>query len=246
MPPLRLLLTGATGDIGSAVARRADELGYTLGLVARDPSKLSSLSNTLIGNRHVSIPIDLASANSPKEAIKMFSESVGGVDIVVHCAGIQETNTIKSLTSENIAHTLTINFTSALLLAQAFRDKRIQKNSPAIVFVSSVAALRGHSGESAYAGSKAALSAAARSLAAELSPQGIRVNVVAPGAVKGSMTDGIHQRIGDENFKHLIENHPLGIGRPEDVAEAILFLASPQARWITGETLVVDGGYTAT
>lgn len=246
MPPLRLLLTGATGDIGSAVARQADEHGYTLGLVARDLSKLASLKNSLMGSHHVSIPIDLSSSNGPKEAIQLFNEAVGGIDVVIHCAGIQETNSLKTLTSELISETLALNFTSGLLLAQAFRDKRIKKTDPAIVFVSSVAAIRGHAGESAYAGSKAALSAAARSLAAELSPQGIRVNVVAPGAVSGSMTDAIHARIGDENFAQLILNHPLGLGRPEDVAGAILFLASSDARWITGETLTVDGGYSAT
>lgn len=244
--PLRILLTGATGDIGSAVARKADENGHILGLVARDSNMLTELKDSLTGKEHVVIPLDLALPQSPKEAIQRLNDVAGGVDVLIHCAGVQETITLKSLTAESISRTIALNFTSALLLAQAFRDKRISKSSPAIVFVSSVAALRGHPGESAYGGSKAALSAAARSLAGELAPQGIRVNVVAPGAVSGSMTAGIHARIGDDNFAQLLAKHPLGIGQPEYVADAILFLASHQARWITGETLVVDGGYLAT
>ena len=244
--PRKLLITGATGDIGSAVAKIASTRGWETVVSGKSSEKLENLRLALSLPYANAVQADFSSPDASENVVSKATAAMGGIDSIVHCTGIQNTATLNTLSATQIRETLDINFQSALLLTKAFRDKRITKVNPSIVFVSSVAALKGHSGESLYAGSKAALIASARSLSLELAPQKIRVNTVAPGAVMGSMTEQIRLRIGEKGFEQLSSRHPLGLGTPENIAEAILFLSSPLANWITGETLVVDGGYSAT
>ena len=138
-----------------------------------------------------------------------------------------------------------INVTAALCLAKAFRQKNVSTAGSSIVYLSSVMGIVGQSGQTAYSASKGALVTLAKSLTLELSRENIRVNCVAPAVVNTEMSEKMFQSLTPEQVKQIESMHPLGIGTPRDVANAIAFLLADTGRWITGTTLVVDGGYTA-
>jgi NAD(P)-dependent dehydrogenase (short-subunit alcohol dehydrogenase family) len=139
-----------------------------------------------------------------------------------------------------------VNLAAALWLSKAFRQKSLYREGAAIVFVASVAGLVGQSGNQVYGASKGAVLALTRSLAIELAAVKIRVNAVAPGLVAGTEISGAFERACTvQQMSAVTALHPLGLGRPRDVAYAIAFLLGDAARWITGATLTVDGGYTA-
>jgi len=138
-----------------------------------------------------------------------------------------------------------INFNSAVMLTKGFRQRGVVAAPGSIVLLSSIASLIGQRGLSAYCASKGALNALTRSLALELADEQIRINSVAPGLVETEMASKHEGDLPDEKFAQLEKGHPLGLGKPEDVAHAVAFLLADTARWITGSTLVVDGGYLA-
>ena len=138
-----------------------------------------------------------------------------------------------------------VNFTTAVMLVKAFRQKGCCSRGSSVVLLSSVAGLTGRPAISIYAASKAALIGFSKAAALELAPEGIRVNCVAPGYVATEMWGDVSETLTGEQFEAIRAMHPLGIGNPRDVAYPIAFLLAETGRWITGTTLVVDGGYTS-
>jgi 3-oxoacyl-[acyl-carrier protein] reductase len=241
----RILVTGASGGIGSAVARAASGQGARLALVGRDTATLGATLGALQGEGHVVVEYDLADLDGIPALVRTIADGWDGLDTVVHAAGVHSARPLQTIDGAHVAEMMASNVASAIMLAKGFRHKLVMRTAPSMVLVSSVVATVGQSGISAYAASKGAVSALARSLAIELAREGIRVNAVEPGIVMTAMTEKLQATVGAQAWATVEHAHPLGLGRPEDVANAILFLASDAASWITGTSLVVDGGYTA-
>ena len=240
-----ILVTGASSGLGRETAALLSRLGARLVLVGRDASRLEASAAALAEDRHRLEQFDLAATAQIGPWFASLTREVGPFNGLVHAAGAHAFSPLRTLALDEAADLMRVNFESALALAQAFRRKGAHPGGGSLVFLSSVAGLVGQPGLAAYAATKGALIAAARVLAIELAPERIRVNCIAPGMVQTEMAERIRANMLPEQWDTVMRMHPLGLGEPRDVACAVAFLLSDSGRWITGTTLVVDGGYTA-
>ena len=236
------LVTGAASGIGRAIAILFAALGARLSLVDRDEAHLDDV----VSDNHAHYIFDLEEIDGIDELVKSIVASNGPLHGVIHSAGIQTVIPARDLKPAIWRSILAVNCEAALALSKTLGKKRIYAgNAGSIIFISSIMAMAGNPGAVAYSMSKSALHGLARSLALEFAPSGIRVNCIAPGFVRTPMLDRL-QNSWDESQRQSVEAlHPLGFGRPEDIAYAAAFLAAETGRWITGTVLVVDGGYLA-
>ena len=239
----RIVVTGASTGIGQAAAVLISELGGKIIAVGRNEDTLQQTLDRLTGNGHRSAVFDLADA---EQIPKWMLEIADGerLDGLVHMAGILESRPLRVSDSSFVDNLLSINVGSALQLARGFRNKKVRAATSSIVFASSIAALIGESGISAYSATKGAIVSLSRSLASELAGEGIRVNCVSPSLVKTEMGEKILSNMTEEQITAIERQHPLGFGEPVDVASLIAFLVSDASRWITGSNIVIDGGYS--
>jgi NAD(P)-dependent dehydrogenase (short-subunit alcohol dehydrogenase family) len=240
-----ILVTGASSGIGRETAILLGELGATVILAGRDSERLERSLQCVPGSGHRGEIFDLTAAEAVPEWLRRITAETGPLHGLVHSAGIQQTIPLRALTVPKIEDLMRTNFTSAVMLVKAFRQKGCNAPGSGIVLLSSVLGLAGQSAVSVYSGSKAALAGFSRAAAMELAAEGIRLNCVAPGYVSTEMAEEVQAKLTPEQFEAIRRTHPLGIGKPRDVAHAIAFLLAESGRWITGTTLVVDGGYTA-
>ena len=239
------LVTGASSGIGRATCVLLSELGARVALLARDEARLAETLAAMLPGAHHREVCDLADTAALPARLADLAHRFGPLDGLVHCAGILATVPLRVREPEDIALTLRINLESALLLAKGFRQRGVRAPSASIVFLASVAGLTGVAGRADYSASKGGLIALTRSLAAEFARENIRVNCLAPAWVETEMTRRSLDALPPDAVAALRARHLLGFGQPRDVAHAAAFLLADTARWITGTTLVVDGGYTA-
>ncbi|NOY77269.1 MAG: glucose 1-dehydrogenase [Calditrichaeota bacterium] len=245
------IVTGASSGIGRATSLAFAREGARVALVSRNEEKLSEVADTIreSGGEAVVVPVDVTSTDALKKAFeKIMTHFSGQLDILVNAAGIIASGTIENTTLDDWDKMFAINVRSVFYLSQ-LAVPFLKKTKGSILNVSSVTGLRAFPNVLAYAASKAAVDQLTRSAALELAPVGIRVNAVNPGVV---VTE-LHKRGGmdDEAYQNFLEHskttHPLGrVGKPEEVADLILFLVSPRAAWITGVTYSIDGGRAQT
>jgi 3-oxoacyl-[acyl-carrier protein] reductase len=237
------LVTGASRGIGRAIAVELSKEGADVALVGRDRGALEETAEACaqarIGaNAHVVIA-DVADEPSVSRAVSETVERFNRLDIAVGNAGQSADALVMRMSKEVLDRMLDVNLKSAFYLCGAVARPMMKQRRGSIVLVSSIVGLVGNAGQSAYAASKAGLIALAKSMAKEVGSRNIRVNAVAPGLVETAMT----QRMPDAAKEALIAQSALGrAGTPEDVSGVVAFLCSDEAGFVTGQTLVVDGG----
>ncbi|MCI4349550.1 MAG: SDR family oxidoreductase [Thermoplasmata archaeon] len=239
---MRALITGASGGIGSATARRLARDGWDLALHGhRHAARLRALARELGhgGRSALPIPADLGRRDGPKRVARAVGARWNSLDLLVLNAGVYDRRAFEEITDAMLERTWRINFASSFALARDLLPLLRRSARGSIVLVSSVLAFSGASHGADYAAAKAALIGLTRSLARELAP-GIRVNAVAPGAIDTAILDSDSPSKRARRRREI----PLArVGTPDEVASAITFLASPDASYLTGATLHVNGGW---
>lgn len=246
-----VLITGASSGIGETIAKKlAEEKKQPLILCGRDETRLNAVKNFCDEKNDHSCEIwkyDLSNVDHLADDFKIFlKEKNLAVSGFVHSAGVLGVAPLRLISSETMSKTMNTNFCSAVEILKVLASKRSNaKNLKNVVFISAINAARGAQGFSVYGASKAALEGFARAMAIELAPE-IRVNCIAPGAIKMTGMTQMFQKILTEDAKSKpFEQSVLGDGTPDDIANMVLFLLSEKARWITGQTIGVDGGWLA-
>lgn len=240
-----ILVTGATSGIGKATAIYLSKLGARVVASGRNSARLDETLAALEGTGHIGRLFDLADLDAIVPWLKALCVEIGPLNGIAHCAGVQATRPIQAVKPDFVMDVLTQNLGAALMLAQGFRLKACHGNPASLVYCSSSAALKTAPGNVVYAASKGGIVSAVKGLGVELVRDGVRVNAVAPAMVDTPMSDQFRTILSEENFQRVVDMHPLGLGRPDDVAAAIAFLLADTSRWITGSILSVDGGFLA-
>lgn len=233
-----ILVTGASSGMGRVFCQMIAHEGATVTLLARNEERLRQTLISMEGEGHDYKVCDLASEEQLRENVSgMFA-----FDGVVFCAGINEYVPVKFLKQEKIDRVFQTNYFSTLQLTQQLLKKKLINKNASLVYISSLSSVLGVPGTLLYASSKAAINSAVKVIAAELAPQGIRVNAICPGIVKTEMLSGTN--IDEDIFTKQEADYPLGLGTPEDVGNAVLFHLGDGSRWLTGQCMVLDGGYS--
>ncbi len=240
-----ILVTGASSGIGREVAILLSELGARVVVSGRNQERLAQTLAALSGEGHLAAPFDLGAVEGIGDWVKGLVKQTGPLDGLVHSAGARYTVPLKVERIARVDEVMRVNFTSAVMLAKAFRQAGCSSRDSSIVFLSSVTAFQGEPGTAVYAASKAALTGLTKSLAMEFAGDRVRVNCVAPACVKSEMLERLRDMLTPEQYAAVEAMHPLGLGEPRDVANAVAFLLAGTGRWITGSVMVVDGGYSA-
>lgn len=232
------LITGASGGIGGDIARALHAAGATVGLSGTRVAPLQALADELGERAHV-LPCNLGDAEAVTALPKQAAEAMGSVDILVNNAGITQDNLFMRMTDDQWDSVIDVNLTATMRLCRGVMRGMMKARWGRIVNVSSVVGAIGNPGQANYAASKAGMVGMAKSIAHEVASRGITVNTVAPGFITTAMTE----KLTDDQKSGLLAQVPAGrMGDPKEIAAAVLYLASPEAAYVTGSTLHVNGG----
>lgn len=237
------LVTGASSGIGKATAKLIAECGGRVIAAGRDTERLQGLLADLAGTGHLTAQANLSDADATAEWIKGLVTEHGPLHGVFHAAGIEMIRAARLTKQAHVEEVMASSLFAAFGIARAMSQRGAMVDGGSIVFMSSVAGASGQVGMTAYSAAKAGIDGLVRSLACEMAARRIRVNAIAAGAVHTAMHERLVKGSGADAINAYESSHLLGFGEPTDVANAALFLLGDAGRWITGTTMVVDGGY---
>jgi len=232
------LVTGATGGIGAAIVRTLHGAGATVAVSGTRAAALEDLKNALGERVHI-LPCNLADAADVEKLVPAAEAAMGGLDILVNNAGITRDGLAMRMKDEDWQQVIDVNLTAAFRLSRAAMRGMMKRRYGRIVNITSVVGVTGNPGQANYVASKAGIIGLTKSLAQELASRNITVNAVAPGFIATPMTEVLN----DKQKEAILARVPAGrLGAPEDVAASVLYLASGEAAYVTGQTLHVNGG----
>jgi 3-oxoacyl-[acyl-carrier protein] reductase len=234
----KVLVTGASGGIGGAVARAMYAQGATVALAGRNREALDALAVELGDRSHVVVG-DLGDTESADAMMSAAADAMGGIDILVNNAGLARDNLAMRIKDEDWQAVIDVNLTATFRLSRAVLRGMMKARWGRIINVTSIVGVTGNPGQTNYAASKAGIIGMSKSMAGEVATRGITVNCIAPGFIATPMTESL----SDDQREKLTAAVPAGrLGAPEDVAACAVFLASEEAAYVTGQTLHVNGG----
>jgi 3-oxoacyl-[acyl-carrier protein] reductase len=232
------LVTGATGGIGGAIARTLHRAGATVALSGTKVDRLEALAAELKERVHV-VPCNLADRGAVQKLAGDSEAKVGTLDILVNNAGMTKDNLFMRMKDEEWDQVLAVDLTSAFVLCRAAVRNMLRRQWGRIINVASISGVIGNPGQANYAAAKAGMIGMTKALAREVASRGITANCIAPGFIRTAMTDALNEK-QVEGIAAVIPAGKFGV--PEDIAAAALYLASEEARYMTGQTLHINGG----
>jgi 3-oxoacyl-[acyl-carrier protein] reductase len=234
----KALVTGATGGIGGSIARALHARGATVALSGTRREALDALAAEL-GERAHALPADLKDSAAVDALPGAAEEALGGLDVLVHNAGVTRDNLFLRMKDEEWADVLVVNLTAGFRLYRAALKGMMKRRWGRLIGITSVVGVTGNPGQGNYAASKAGLIGMTKSLAAEVASRNVTVNCIAPGFIESPMTDALNQKQREGALQHIPAGR-FGVGA--DVAAATVYLASEEAAYVTGQTVHVNGG----
>ena len=234
----KVLVTGASGGIGKAIAIELSSNGADLCLTGRNKSELESLQKLIGGNCQIIIS-DLSKSEGIDELANSAQEKMGQIDILINNAGITRDNLFMRMSEEDWNEVINVNLNSIFKLTKHLIKGMIKRRYGRIINITSVIGVAGGAGQSNYSASKAGIIAMSKSLAQEVGSRSVTVNSIAPGFIETNMT----AELSDDRREEILNSISVGrLGKPDDIAGAVCFLASDKASYITGQTIHINGG----
>ncbi len=239
-----IIVTGASSGIGRQCAIDCSKVGARVIMVARNEERLHETLSQMDGDNHLVEIVDLSQLENIITLFSSVLEKVGKVDGLIHSAGMEKTAPLKLLKPEDYDQVMRTNTLSAFEMCRFLSNKKYCNEGASLVFIASITAVVGRAGVTAYSASKGALVAATRSMALELASKKIRVNCISPGTILTPLMQNYLSTLTEEQYTKRISGFPLGLGEPSDISNACIYLLSDASHWMTGQNLIVDGGYT--